>query len=183
MSYYKHIILTLNNKLTRSQRIGEFLSKFKNGNCIEIGAGNGDTTIEIAKHAKQVLVIDPFKYQEGADKSFFTPYPLHVFLKKTSEFNNITLHQEMSLHESTKEVISNLKPVFFAFVDGLQFKEIVLKELNIMSNADVEIICVDDVNRLTGISEVPLAIEEFLKTNNKYEFIDIGVQEGYLIKL
>lgn len=184
MNYYKELILSLDKSLNRQTRIGRFLSNFKflNINCIEIGAGIGETTKEIAKNANKVLVIDPFEHNSGADESYITPYPLETFLNNTKNFTNIILHKETSLHKSTKEKIFDFKPIFFAFVDGLQYKEIVLKELEMLSLMEVDTICVDDINRLTSISEVPLAVKEFLKTN-KYELVNIGVQEGYLIKI
>lgn len=182
---YKEIINNLDKKQNRQTRIGEFLKefRFKNINCIEIGGGNGDTTKEIAKYASKLLVIDPFTYNNGADNSYIDPYPVEIFLNNTKGFDNVRLHKETSLHKSSKEEILKMKPIFFAFLDGLQYKEIVLKELEMFALMDTEIICVDDINRITSISEVPLAVREFLKTNKKYELVDIGVQEGYLIKI
>jgi hypothetical protein len=47
----------------------------------------------------------------------------------------------------------------------------------------IPIICVDDMNRSTGISQVPLAIPEFLKNNPKYELIyETWMRECYLVK-
>lgn len=186
----ENTIKILDYPISRTQRIEQLLFRLKFSdllktiNSVEIGAGIGETTKVIANNSDKVLVIDPFKkIDDNVHDSYVNPYPLETFLENTKQFTNITLHKESSLHKSTKEKISEFKPINFVFVDGLQFKEIVLKELRMLELFEPNIICVDDINRLSSISEVPLAVEEFLK-DSKYKRVEMKTdcQECYLIK-
>jgi len=50
-----------------------------------------------------------------------------------------------------------------------------------MASCQVPVICVDDIHRLTAESQVPLALEVFLK-ESKYKLIETKkLIEGYLI--
>jgi hypothetical protein len=71
-------------------------------------------------------------------------------------------------------------------VDGLQYKDSVISDLNLMKKLNCNIICVDDFTRNTNESQVPLAIDEFLATNSDYVMLhyeDIAVRaKVFLIK-
>jgi hypothetical protein len=52
-----------------------------------------------------------------------------------------------------------------------------------MDKLNCKVICVDDYNRLTNISQVPLAIDEFMKYNKNYEVIyQNNNKEVYLVR-
>ena len=75
------------------------------------------------------------------------------------------------------------KPIIFSFVDGLQYTDSVLYDLNMMDKLNCKVICVDDYNRLTNISQVPLAIEEFIKNNKNYDVVyQNDNKEIYLVR-
>lgn len=168
----------------------ELLSKHK-GNIIEIGAGIGETTKLLLYIAKEfdvkVIVIDP--HELGWDKmpdSYGKPYPYQQFIENTNDYkDSMILIREASQNEGMTEKLMEFKPIVFSFVDGLQYKDAVLSDLNMMKNLDCPCICVDDYTRLTSISEVPLAIEQFLKENDDYELIHEDVNsraKAFLIK-
>ena len=161
------------------------------GNIIEIGAGIGETTKLLLYTAKEygvkVVVIDP--HELGWDEmpeSYGRPYPYQQFIENTNEYKDFMIHiREASQNEGMTEKLMQFKPIVFSFVDGLQYKDAVLSDLNMMKKLDCSCICVDDYTRLTSISEVPLAIEQFLKDNNDYELIHEDVDsraKAFLIK-
>lgn len=147
----------------------------KPGNIIEIGAGVGEITKELlrvtSKKNCKVIVIDPHElgWDEMPD-SYGRPYPYHEFLENVSEYRDNLIHLRVSSLD--KSVLGELKkfgPYRFAFVDGLQYKEAVLSDLELMHEVGVEVICVDDYTRLSEISQVPLAVEEFIKKYSNYK--------------
>jgi len=141
-----------------------------NGDFAEIGLGVGETTIKLLGYNKTVLGVDPF--EDGWDympKSYGQPYRFEDFSKRVEPYNNFKLLKNNSLSYEAEQFLS--VPLALAFVDGLQYKGAVLSDLRIVSHA--EIIIVDDFNRSSHISQVPLAIEEYLKTN-KRTLIDNG---------
>lgn len=176
------------SKLERFDLLITSILKYTKGNIVEIGGGNGESTKIFLKAAKRydrkVLVIDPFEKEwKNIPESYGKPYPFDVFKENTKGDDNLIIHKERSLHKSTKEKILDLTPLSFVFVDGLQFEEIVLKELRMLELFEPNIICVDDINRCTEISQVPEAVKEFLK-DSKYKMVEMKTetQECYLIK-
>ena len=150
----------------------ECLNFFK-GNIIEIGAGNGDSTkefLEITKsYGHDVIVIDPF--EDGWDdmpETYGKPYPYKIFNDKVKNYNNLKLVKKSSMDDDIYDDLINHLPISFSFVDGLQYKDAVISDLNLMKKLNCNIICVDDFTRNTKESQVPLAIDEFLTTNNDY---------------
>lgn len=145
------------------------------GQVAEIGLGIGENTRYLLEHAikyhKNVAGVDPF--EEGWNdmpESYGKPYRYDKFIETIGNYGTyLVLCKENSLTDRAEKFLSG--PLCFAYVDGLQYKGAVLSDLRIVSHA--EIICVDDYNRLSGISEVPLAIEEYLKTSKK-KLIDLG---------
>ena len=55
-------------------------------------------------------------------------------------------------------------------MDGLQYEEAVLSDLNLMHSVGCKVICVDDYKRLTELSQVPLAVTKFLE-NELYDLV------------
>ncbi len=145
------------------------------GDIAEIGLGVGGTTQILLKYAKEhnkiVLGVDPFEEDwENMPESYGTPYRYGDFKKCLVGYEkNFVLCKENSLSNEAEQFLK--RPLCFAYVDGLQYKNAVLSDLNIVNHA--EIICVDDYDRLTGISEVPLAIKEYLNKSNR-KLINLG---------
>ncbi len=156
------------------------------GNIVEIGGGEGVNTIRFLRVAISlkagVIVVDPFEQISGSDESYFKPYSFVKFIetvKYLADFLHII--RLPSQHKDVESRLVAFKPIGFMFIDGLQDTESVLSDLRLAESLDSEIICVDDYNRLTRTSQVPLAVTKFLETT-KYKFIDIGKREAYFIK-
>lgn len=161
------------------------------GNIIEIGAGNGESTEEFLiiskKYNHNVIVIDPF--EDGWDdmpETYGKPYPYQIFKSRVSKYDNLNLVKMSSIDENIYNELINFLPISFSFVDGLQYKDSVISDLNLMKKLNCNIICVDDFTRNTNESQVPLAIDEFLATNSDYVMLhyeDIAVRaKVFLIK-
>lgn len=134
------------------------------GDFAEIGLGIGETTVKLLSFNKKVLGVDPF--EDGwaeMPKSYGEPYRYEEFNNRIKHYNNFELLRVNSLSEEA-EVFLN-RPLALAYVDGLQYKGAVLSDLRIVSHA--EIIIVDDINRRSHISQVPQAIEDFIKQTNR----------------
>jgi len=134
------------------------------GDFAEIGLGVGETTVKLLSFNKKVLGVDPF--EDGwseMPKSYGEPYRYEEFNNRIRNYNNFELLRVNSLSEEA-EVFLN-KPLALAYVDGLQYKGAVLNDLRIVSHA--EIIIVDDINRRSYISQVPQAVEDFIKQTNR----------------
>lgn len=160
----------------------------KRGNFIEIGAGIGETTRRLLVSAKafshSVLVIDPFESGwNDMPESYGKPYPYEQFKKNVGDSPNLIVHKYSSQHPSCYDFIFQHAPISFAFIDGLQYKDAVLSDLRLVAQFNPAVICVDDINRLSDISQVPLALEEFLPSSN-YKLVktDREVMEGYLVR-
>lgn len=147
------------------------------GNIIEIGAGIGETTRILLSYAKKyqvkVVVIDPHELGwNEMPESYGKPYTYQKFLENVEDYKENLIHFRVSSLDSTLEnKLKNLKPFSFSFVDGLQYKEAVLSDLNLMKILEVPVICVDDFTRNTEISQVPLAVNEFIEINKNYNLI------------
>jgi len=132
----------------------------------------------IAKDAGgKVLVIDPF--EEGwsdMPPSYGEPYPYSIFhnsLKTYIEDESLILFKCPSNDPSLPKKLVQHSPIRFAYVDGLQYKEAVLEDLCLMQDLRVPYVIVDDYTRETEISQVPLAVKEFLETSD-YELLGTG---------
>lgn len=174
----------------RTERIGHLLNfvldNYK-GNIIEIGAGTGETTKVMLEKAKKfdrnVLVIDPWETLENQPAGY-GQYAYRDFVDRTKEYTNLIVCKMPSYFKEAEKYLVNNGPYAFAFVDGLQLKENVLSDLFLMSAYNVEVICVDDINRESEISQVPAAVAKFLQGNNKYRLVETreDLMECYLIK-
>jgi hypothetical protein len=160
------------------------------GNIVEIGGGEGVNTIRFLSTARDkkttVIVVDPFERIEGADESYFKPYTLDKFLNNISQqpleiFKQMVLINLPSQHEDVKTELLAFRPIGFMFIDGLQDKKSVFEDLLLAEALGAEVICVDDYDRLTDTSQVPIAVFNF-KVVTKYTFIDIGKREAYFIR-
>jgi len=161
-------------EFTTIQEIAEYACSF-DGDLAEIGAGEGNTTLILLNLAerfgKKVLVVDPF--EEGwheMPESYGKGYPKAKFdnsVEGKEAFLNLCKQNSLSA-----EAEAFLKvPLCFVFVDGLQYKGAVLNDLRNVAHA--RIIVVDDFNRTGEISQVPLAVGEFMgQTNRKLTIID-----------
>lgn len=140
------------------------------GDIVEIGAGLGEATkhfLEIAAHYnRRVLVIDPFEAGwNDMPESYGKPYPLDAFHANVKNHKDrLTIHQKSSLC-LTSELKCHETNIAFAYIDGLQYHGAVLNDLRIVKHAHV--ICVDDMNRVTGESQVPSAVKDFCTIENK----------------
>lgn len=154
------------------------------GNIIEIGAGDGSSTRNFLKISKtfnkKVIVIDPFENGwKDMPASYGSPYPYEKFKEKISDLKENCIEIRKSSQDKTViDDVHEFLPVSFSFIDGLQYKNAVLNDLNLVDSLDSKVICLDDYSRLTEISQVPLAVEEFLNLNgNKYHFFSDGRKE------
>lgn len=168
----------------------EAASRLADGNIVEIGGGNGVNTIRFLRTAREkkttVVVVDPFEQIAGAPESYFKPYTVEQFYESiASKSEYLADHlQLINLASQNQEVYRRLTafmPIGFIFIDGLQDRDSVYSDLKLAGLLGVDIICVDDFDRLTAISEVPIAVEKFRATT-KYKFVDIGKREVYFIK-
>lgn len=134
------------------------------GDFAEIGLGVGETTVKLLSFNKKVLGVDPF--EDGWNEmpqSYGQPYRYEEFNNRIRHYSNFELMRVNSLSEEA-EIFLN-RPLALAYVDGLQYKGAVLSDLRIVSHA--EIIIVDDINRRSHISQVPQAVEDFIKQTNR----------------
>lgn len=162
------------------------------GNLCEIGAGLGLTTRILLSAAekfdRQVLVIDPFENApEGTPEGYTKPYPYEKFIENVGgEQERLILARHTSLSRNAWLQLESVRPLAFVFVDGLQFHHVVLNELYMLGRIDARVICVDDINRNTSISQVPAAVRDFLSSTIGSDYMMPDVQrpliEGYLIR-
>lgn len=170
----------------RTYRIGVLADTLPiKGNFVEIGAGVGHTTLKLlrASKSRKVLVIDPWQSDEFQPPGYGV-YSYEEFCERTEGFPNLVVAKMPSYFKEVEKYLSALGSIAFAFVDGLQYKENVLSDLFLMSAYGAQVICVDDINRSTPISQVPEAVEKFLQGNNKYKRVETreNLIECYLIK-
>jgi hypothetical protein len=145
-----------------------FIEKYE-GNILEIGAGYGDTTIELIKLAKdrKVIVVDPF--EDGwsqMPKSYGQPYPYKIFASKLERYlknGTLILHKYLSNDKHLKSKLKENLPISFCFLDGLQYEESVLEDLSLLESLNVNIIALDDFTRETETSQVPSAVTKFTR--------------------
>lgn len=142
------------------------------GDIVEIGIGHGETTVELLKVAyannRKLIGIDPYKDGWGnmpESYRYIEPY-----IETINHPDCFTLYKINSLSKEAQEICSG--KVAFAFIDGLQFKGAVLSDLRILSHAKV--IMIDDFDRSTSDSQVPEAIDEYMKFNPNKKLINKG---------
>lgn len=166
--------------------IPEILQQYS-GNIVEIGAGEGHSTKVFCEAAKiydrRVLVIDPWKTNNEELKGY-NQYTYRNFIDRTKQYKNLSVCMKPSHDREVPKIMNAMRPFAFAFVDGLQLMHTVLSDLFLCSANEVNVICVDDYNRDTEISQVPRAVEKFVTGNNKYRLIKPleNQIECYLIK-
>lgn len=169
------------------------VARLTTGNIVEIGGGEGINTLRFIKIAAErqhtAVVIDPFDMIQGADESYFKPYSLGKFLETVE--NNCSQDELYHLHliylpSQSPEALERLKagyiPIGFMFIDGLQDKESVMSDIRLAVSLDVDVICIDDYDRLTECSQVPLAVDSFRGMLVQYDFVYSGQREIYLVR-
>lgn len=124
---------------------------------VEIGGGVGESTVELLKIAKEkntkVIVIDPFD-KDSMPESY--RYNYEDFVRNTFPYRDYLILKVIhSQSEEAEKFLEQFK-IGFAFVDGLQYKGAVLSDLRITWHS--KLICVDDANRSSDISQVPAAL-------------------------
>ena len=168
-----------------------FICKKLDGNIIEIGAGTGSATKifleSIINKDANVIVIDPFESGwNEMPESYGRPYPRKKFDDEVNDAINkasLIVFEKSSQSKEAIDFISSQKNIAFIFIDGLQFEAAVLSDLECAKNCNAKIICLDDYNRESGISQVPSAVKKFLQSNINYRLIyNEGHKEVYLIK-
>ena len=192
MNYKKAVLegLETGKQLPHNDRLTQVFNNLLNiedGYCIEIGAGYGETTVKLLNSVKnyKIIVVDPF--EDGWDnmpESYGKPYPFFLFQNAIKQFSDkVILIKKSSDDSSVIDELLKYKPIIFSFVDGLQYTDSVLYDLNMMDKLNCKVICVDDYNKLTNISQVPLAIEEFIKNNKNYDVVyQNDNKEIYLVR-
>jgi|SRR5688572_13235343 len=169
----------------RTYRIGELVPHLKQyGNFVEIGAGTGHTTVKLLQRGNKVLVIDPWQSDEQQPPGYGV-YSYDDFKERTKGYNNLVVAKMPSFFKEVEVYLRDITPIAFALVDGLQYKENVLSDLFLMAAFGAKVICVDDINRSTPISQVPEAVEKFLEGNKNYKRVTTreDLIECYLIKI
>jgi len=118
------------------------------GDILEIGAFQGDSTVifleEAKKIGRKVYVVDPWNgQQEGNEKVY------RDFLKRVDGFDNLEVMRKSSQDNSAIEYISKLS-LSFCLIDGLHNKQAVASDIKAVQNSDFKrgIIVVDDVRDL-----------------------------------
>ena len=192
MNYKKAVydVLESGKNLVYNDRLTEVFNNLlsvDDGYCIEIGAGCGETTVKLLNQVKKykIIVIDPF--EDGWDsmpESYGKPYPFSRFQNAIEQYSNkVILIKKSSNDLSVIDELTQYTPIIFSFVDGLQYTDNVLYDLNMMDKLNCKVICVDDYDRLTNISQVPLAIEKFIKNNKNYDVVyQNDNREIYLVR-
>lgn len=168
----------------------EAIARLTKGNIVELGGGEGINTLRFLKVVDErdetVVVIDPFEQIPGADESYFEPYSMADFLKTVNSFpelsKNMLLIDLPSQHADVIEELKKWAPIGFMFIDGLQDKESVMADIRLAVSLDAEVICIDDYDRLTPSSQVPLAVDWFRQRLVNYEFVYNGQREIYLLR-
>lgn len=145
--------------IARQTRPDEFI--------VEIGAGYGETTIELLKIAKEigtkVIAVDPFESGwETMPGSYRYSYDrFHDRVKDYMDY--LILIKCNSLSKVAEQELAKVK-IGFAYIDGLQYKGALLNDLRITDHARVQ--CLDDANRETVTSEVISTLQTY-KTTKK----------------
>lgn len=176
-----------NDNIKRMSMVADYVIRVNCGNFLEIGAGFGDSTKELlkisTKYNKKTIVVDPFEDGWKDMPQSYGIYPYNVFLKNIKEFlNNLILIKQSSQESGVLAKIQEQDYICFSYVDGLQYEDAVLNDLILTSSLNVKVICIDDMNRLTSISQVPIAVSKFLKNNKNYKLIyESWMRECYLI--
>ncbi len=172
-------------RMERFDYLLDYILQLDMGNLIEVGCGSGMTTkIMLAaakKYERKVIAIDPFESDSTMPEGY-GGYPFSVFADNTVGYRDqLVLCRHRSLSSYSLDAINANGPIAFAFLDGLQYRTNVLNELRLCAVKNVAVICVDDINRLTDVSQVPLAVRDFMKECDKYEFVGNDLIEGYLV--
>lgn len=188
-----HIEILNNNYDPHTSRLATVIASlfpYIKGNIIEIGAGVGVGTQKLAsvaeQHKAKVVVVDPF--ESGWDEmpeDYGKPYPYKEFEKNVKpwmESGTVSIIQKNSNDPDLFNELEKNKPYLAAFVDGLQYVDHLLGDINLMAKLGVNIICLDDMNRLTNVSQTPWAVVNFLENNNDYRVVYNNQREIYLVK-
>lgn len=147
------------------------------GNVIEIGCGGGDTSIHLLRSCKKFnrkyIAIDPFEDNwNNIPDSYGKPYPYSVWKDKVKHFQDRIVHFKLpSQDPSLYELLEKQKPFAFAFVDGIQYKQAVLSDINLLVKLNCAVICIDDYDRNTELSQVPDAVNEFIEQNPNFKVV------------
>lgn len=128
------------------------------GDLVEIGGGDGVNTKMFLKLAKEfnrkVIVIDPY---EGVMPKGYA-YGMDRFNSEVEPYKDyLILHKRSSLCETSHEILN--RELSFAYIDGLQYMGAVMNDLIMTTQAGFQV--VDDINRKTGDSQVPKAVEQY----------------------
>lgn len=138
------------NFRTRIAAAARWAIEQSEGDLLEIGAYEGQTTVILAQIAedcgRRVLVVDPWKPGTQNCKG----HEYDEFLKRTEPFDNVDAMRLDSRSEEARKCIGKRK-LCFALVDGLHTYEAARSDIKACSQAFV--IAVDDTNWNVGVRQ------------------------------
>ena len=180
-------ITNMEGHIYRISIVADYVINQKKGNLLEIGAGYGNTTLQLLKLSKKyntkTIVIDPFESGWSYMSKGYGGYPFDIFKETIVDYQEYCIiHKENSQDPNILNIIETIdtKNICFAFVDGAQSQQEVLFDLNNMKKLNIDVIAVDDMNR--GV-DVSAAVYEFI-SDGSYKLIFLkGMREAYLIKI
>lgn len=152
--------------------VAEYCCKFE-GDLVEIGAGTGETTIQLLelaeKYDKKVVVVDPFEYDwHNIPEDYAKGYAYNDFMNYIEKYKDrLILYRYNSLSHEAAEALRG-HHICFAYIDGLQYRGAVLNDLRITSHAICQ--CLDDYDRISKKSQVPYGLAEY-KTHKELNII------------
>lgn len=155
--------------------VAEMVARRYPGDIVEIGAGDGTTTKELLKVAKRfgkkVIVIDPYSLGWEDMPHSYGPGGGYTKEKLIANVDSVDGHDNFELIEQSSQDVApdtmwRRGNICFAFVDGIQNKQAVVNDLYLMSKSTV--IAVDDYKRLTELSQVAPAVDEYLYANSDH---------------
>lgn len=128
-----------------------FLNQYKNTDMLEIGAGDGGSTLSMAAFAKHLTVIDSWDQNWAKQKveTLTAKYnvPVTYIDKKSSDVN-----------------VTDLKKFSITHLDANKDYNLIIKDLILVSQVS-KIICVDDYLQSMW-PEVTWAVDDWIKSSN-----------------
>ena len=144
-----------------------FADYYSNTNMLEIGVGDGGSAITMASYAKKLTVIDT--WNQGWLKSNFD----HLV-------TTLNLSVEFVEQDSTTISATDLSTYSFVHLDANKGYENTIKDLDLVSQICIGVICVDDYLQSMW-PEVTWAVDDWIKQNN-WKIVFIGNHQVFISK-